>query len=50
MTRYQVLRQLDVDRLSSAFIAVMNWMMNTPAHEIRFMHVVIEFDPDEEPQ
>ena len=47
MTRYQALRKMEVDWFTSGFIAFANWLRDYPPHEIRFMSVVIEFDPTE---
>ena len=47
MTRYQVLRHMKCEWLSAASVAFFNWLLKAPANEIRFMTVVIEFDPDE---
>ena len=49
MTRYQALRKMEVDWFTSGFIAFANWLHDYPPHEIRFMSVVIEFDPTEPP-
>lgn len=47
MTRFQALRRMRCDLVTAAFIALMNWMADVPQGEIRFMSVVIEFDPEE---
>lgn len=47
MTRYQCLRKMRFDWFTAGFIAGMNWLFDAPRNEIRFMHVVIEFDPEE---
>ena len=49
MTRYKALRKLvKVDPITAAFIAFFNWLFAVPENEIRFMHIIIEFDPKEQ--
>lgn len=47
MKRYRVLRRIGLDPLASAFVAALNWVMGAPQNEVRFMTVIIEFDPAE---
>jgi len=48
VTRYQALRKLvKVGPFTAGFIAFFNWLFDVPPNEIRFMHVIIEFDPKE---
>ncbi len=47
MTRYQALRRIKCDPLTAGLIAGLNWLFNIPSGEIRFMNVIIEFDPEE---
>lgn len=48
MTRYQVLRRMGFDPLASGFVAFLNFLFGAPRNEIRVMHTVIEFDPEEQ--
>lgn len=50
MTRYQVLRRMSCGPFTACFIAFFNWLFDAPHNEIHFMHVVIEFDPEEPKQ
>lgn len=47
MSRYQVLRYEGCDWFTAGFISFLNWLSNAPRNKIYFMHLEIEFDPDE---
>lgn len=50
MTRYQALRRLcGCDPLTAWLIDTMNKLRGVPAGRIGFMHMVIEYDPEEAP-
>lgn len=48
MTRYQALRRIGCGPISAGLVAFLNFMVDAPPNEIRFMHVTIEFDPKEQ--
>ena len=45
--RYKILRNIDMDRLSSAFISVVNYLLQTQRGYIVFLFVVMEYDFNE---
>ena len=45
--RYKTLRNIGMDRLSSAFISVVNYLLQTQRGYIVFLFVVMEYDFDE---
>lgn len=47
MSRYQVLRSMGNDPLTSAVISFFNWLRGIPDGKILFMTVVIEYDTKE---
>ena len=46
--RYKILRNIGMDRLSSAFISVVNYLLQTQRGYIVFLFVVMEYDFDDE--
>ncbi len=48
MTRYAALRAIGCDPFSAGVIAFMNWVAGQPANEIRFMHIIMEIEPDQD--
>ena len=47
MTRYQALRRLGCDVLTACFIGSLNYLFGVREGEIRFMHMIIEYDTEE---
>lgn len=47
MTRYQALRRLNLDIVTSCLIAFLNWIWDVPAGKIYFMNVVVEYDAED---
>ena len=45
--RYKILRNIGMDRLSSAFISVVNYLLQTQRGYIVFLFVVMEYDFNE---
>ena len=48
MTRYQALRRLGCDVLTDCFIGSLNHLFGVREGEIRFMHMIIEYDTEEQ--
>jgi hypothetical protein len=48
MTRYQYLRKIGCDSLTSGCIAFLNWIARCPEGYVVFMNLILEFDPNEE--
>ncbi len=48
MTRYQVLKRMGCDTLTAATISALNWVWGAPQGEIYFMHIVIEYEVNDE--
>lgn len=47
MTRYQALRSMSCDPITAGMVAFMNWVCGVPQGKIGFMHIIIDYDPDD---
>lgn len=48
MSRYAALRAIGCDPFAAGVIAFMNWVAGQPSNEIRFMHIIMEIEPDQD--
>jgi hypothetical protein len=48
MSCYEALRKIGCDPLTAAVIAALNWVMGQPTGQIRFMHITMEYEPNDE--